>query len=460
MIGPKNRGLVALLITSLVVYAVMQYLGIGIIPLRSIIKGDGSASVVNSEMLRADVVMAVEGPDVYIALYDPVNDAIMLRTSSDGGSTFRTVLVYSTEGLDGVRLRGIIAKGSYVNILWSGEVNGQYDIFLSHSSNYSQFSTINLSNNEGDSEYPVIDASGPTVYVAWVDLTYGNSEILLRVSRDGGLTFSSTLNISDSSGDSEAPTLVAEGSSVYIAWHDNTQGSFAVMLRASHDNGNTFSDPIILSSMDSDSGFVSMDADGSDVYAVWMSSAHANNDDFSIYMSKSDDGGRSFIDAVKIGKGRSPIVKSDGSLVCIAWIDDGGGDGGDGHGHGHVLWFTRMYEKSIDVKPIPIEGYDLIRSIILDVEGSDVSILLLLEREGKSSMMYISSKDSGLTLSSPIVVEEGVAIEDVSMLSKGRGVYITWSEKICADPNCSHVRFSYHLGISSDRGNKFTRMII
>ncbi|MFN4336929.1 MAG: sialidase family protein [Candidatus Nitrosocaldus sp.] len=451
MIGLRNRGLIALLITSVLVYAVMQYIGIGIIPLRSIIRGDGGASVANSDMLRADVVMAIEGPDIYIALYDPVNDAIMLRTSNDGGSTFRTMMVYNTEGLDGVRLRGIIAKGSYVNILWSGEIDGQYDIFLSNSSNYAlEFSTINLSSNEGDSEYPVIDASGPTVYVAWVDLTYGNSEILLRVSRDGGLTFSDIVNISDSRGESEAPTLVADGSSMYIAWHDNSQGSFAVMFRASHDNGNTFSDPVILSIEGVDSGFVSMDADGSNVYMIWMSSAPVGNDDFSIYMRNSYDGGRSFSDAVKIGKGRSPIVKSDGSLVCIAWISDNG------------LRFTSMYGESIrDVKAIPIEGYDLIKSIILDVEGSDARILLhLVKREGKSSIVYISSKDSGLTLSSPIIVEEDAIIDDVSMLSKGRGVYITWSKKICTDPNCSHVRFSYHLGKSSDGGNKFTKNII
>ncbi|MEM3034211.1 MAG: sialidase family protein [Candidatus Nitrosocaldus sp.] len=459
MIRLRDRGLVAVLIASLLVYAIMQYMGIGIIPLRSIITGDGSISIANSGILRADVVMAVEGSDVYIAWHDPVNDAIMLRASNDGGATFRDpILVYNTEGVDGVRLRGIIAKGSYVNILWSGESNGQYDIFLSNSSSSDGyalvFSTINLSNNEGDSEYPVIDASGPTVYVAWVDLTYGSSEILLRISNDGGSTFSNTLNISDSSGESEAPTLVADGSNVYIAWHDNSQGSFAVTFRASHDNGNTFSDPVILSSMDAttaaDSGFVSMDADGSSVYMVWMSSDSANNnngDDFGIYMGYSDDGGRSFSDVVKIGEGRSPIVKADGSLVCIAWIANDG------------LRFTSMYGKSIrDTIAVATDDYDVIRSIILDVEGRDVGILLLLERDkDESSIMYINSKDSGLTISSPIVVKDGVIIDDVSMLSKGRGVYIAWSEKICTDPNCSHVRFGYHFGKSSDGGHKFTK---
>ncbi|MEM4443652.1 MAG: hypothetical protein QW593_05370, partial [Candidatus Nitrosocaldus sp.] len=98
MIRLRDRGLVAVLIASLLVYAIMQYMGIGIIPLRSIITGNGSISIANSGILRADVVMAVEGSDVYIAWHDHIKSAIMLKASSDGGSSFRDVLVSSVEG--------------------------------------------------------------------------------------------------------------------------------------------------------------------------------------------------------------------------------------------------------------------------------------------------------------------------------------------------------------------------
>ncbi|MEM2101088.1 MAG: sialidase family protein [Candidatus Nitrosocaldus sp.] len=458
----RDKGLIVLLISSLLVYAVMQYMGIGVIPLRYII---GGGSVITNHGLDADVVMDVEGSDVYIAWYDHIKSAIMLKASSDGGSSFRDVLVSSVEGVESARVRGIVAKGSYVNVVWSAEVDGQYDIFLSNSRDGAlTFSTINISNNDGDSEYPVIDASGPTVYIAWVDLTYGNSEILLRVSRDGGSTFSNVINVSNSNGESEAPVLVAEGSSVYIAWHDNTQGVFAVMFRASHDNGNTFSDPVILSSIDYDSGFATMDVDGSNVYTVWMSKDNANNGGndkdgygFSIKMRYSSDGGRSFSEAVSIGKGRSPIVKVDGSLVCIVWIVEDG------------IQFASMYGKDIkDAISIDIDAQS-IRNIILDVEGNTISILLLGEMDRASNsnsndrnysnsssiIMYIGSRDAGLTFSSTKVVE-GLMVDDVSMLSKGRGVYIAWSEKVCADPNCSHVRIGYHFGKSNDLSYQFT----
>ncbi|GBC73671.1 hypothetical protein HRbin04_01076 [archaeon HR04] len=480
----RDKGIILMLISSLLAYAVMQYIGIGVIPLRSIIEGE-DLMLANS-MLDADVVMDVEGSDVYIAWYDPVKDAVMLKASNDGGSTFREpILVSSTEGVDGVRVRGIVAKGSYVNLLWSGEVDGQYDIFLGNSKDGAlTFSTINLSNNDGDSEYPTIDASGPTVYVAWVDLTYGNSEILLRVSRDGGSTFSDVMNVSNSDGESEAPVLVAEGSNVYLAWHDNTQGVFAVMFRAGYDDGNTFSDPVILSNLDHDSGFVSMDVEGSSLYTVWMSKEYASNSsnssdggdddsssrkkkeevyEFSIYARYSNDGGRSFSEAVSIGKGISPIVKADGPLACIVWIVEGGG-----------VQFASMYGKDMrDAITIGIDAH-AIRSVMLDVEGNTVSMLVVGEvygAKGKSesksksesesenhssnSIVYIGSRDSGLTFSSTKVVE-GLMVDDVSMLSKGRGVYIAWSEKVCVEPNCSHVKLGYYFGKSDDLNYRFT----
>lgn len=465
----RDKGIILLLISSLLAYAVMQYIGIGVIPLRSIIEGE-DLMLANS-MLDADVVMDVEGSDVYIAWYDPVKDAVMLKVSSDGGSTFREPILVSTEGVDGVRVRGLVAKGSYVNLLWSGEVNGQYDIFLSNSKDGAlTFSTINLSSNDGDSEYPTIDANGPTVYVAWVDLTYGNSEILLRVSRDGGSTFSDVINVSNSDGESEAPVLVAEGSNMYLAWHDNTQGVFAVMFRASYDDGNTFSDPVILSNLDHDSGFVSMDVEGSNLYTVWMSKEYASNssiggddDDnrsrkkedvygFTIYARYSNDGGRSFSEAVSIGKGRSPIVKADGPLACIVWIVEDG------------VQFASMYGKDMrDAMTIGIDTH-AIRNVMLDVEGNAVSILVVGDVDGaksnsknysSNSIVYIGSRDSGLTFSLTKVVD-GLMVDDVSMLSKGRGVYIAWSEKVCVEPNCSHVKLGYYFGKSDDLNYRFT----
>jgi hypothetical protein len=57
-------------------------------------------------------------------------------------------------------------------------------------------STINLSNSTGGSFLPVISASGNNVHVVWSDSTLGNvNEIFYRRSTNNGASFGSTINI-------------------------------------------------------------------------------------------------------------------------------------------------------------------------------------------------------------------------------------------------------------------------
>src|SRR5207244_5343026 len=53
-------------------------------------------------------------------------------------------------------------------------------------------------------------------------------------------SFGSTMNLSNNAGSSEVPVVAANGSNVYIAWHDDTPGKLKTSFRASHDNGITF----------------------------------------------------------------------------------------------------------------------------------------------------------------------------------------------------------------------------
>lgn len=68
-------------------------------------------------------------------------------------------------------------------------------------------SSANLSNTNGGSTDPAIAVSGNNVYVVWHDNTPGNAEILLRKSINAGVTFGSTINVSQNAGFSELPTI-------------------------------------------------------------------------------------------------------------------------------------------------------------------------------------------------------------------------------------------------------------
>ncbi len=104
----------------------------------------------------------------------------------------------------------------------------------------------NLSMNPKVSRAPTIATAGSEVYVAWQNETnLGPPEILFRRSKDMGASFSSPAsNLSDNGGFSENPWLAAAGSSVYLAWEDDT-------------NQPVFSDILFLSSTDEGEGFLS-----------------------------------------------------------------------------------------------------------------------------------------------------------------------------------------------------------
>ena len=84
-------------------------------------------------------------------------------------------------------------------------------------------SRVNLSNTAGFSGAPSITVSGNNVYIVWYDETPGNSEIFYRRSTDDKTTFGSTVNLSNNVGESAPSAIVVYGNNVYVVWRDNTQ---------------------------------------------------------------------------------------------------------------------------------------------------------------------------------------------------------------------------------------------
>ena len=55
---------------------------------------------------------------------------------------------------------------------------------------------------------PSIAVAGNNAYVTWSDNTPGNADILLRKSDNAGVTFGSTINVSQNAGFSELPAIL------------------------------------------------------------------------------------------------------------------------------------------------------------------------------------------------------------------------------------------------------------
>src|SRR5207245_1476759 len=97
----------------------------------------------------------------------------------------------------------------------------------------------NLSQTANFSFLPRVVASGPNVYVAWLDSAPA-STVMIRASTDGGAHFGNAQTLGNWDGASDAVRIVAIGSSIHAVW----QNAGAIFYRSSVDAGLTWNPPL------------------------------------------------------------------------------------------------------------------------------------------------------------------------------------------------------------------------
>jgi hypothetical protein len=95
---------------------------------------------------------------------------------------------------------------------------------------------------------PIATSGDKNVYVTWWTNKSGDWEVIFKASTDGGKTFGSQINLSNSKGVvSNDAEIAAAGSNVYVTWWERNQTANEPVLRTSIDNGKTFGEKIMLS---------------------------------------------------------------------------------------------------------------------------------------------------------------------------------------------------------------------
>ena len=161
-----------------------------------------------------DPTIAGIGNNVYVAWHDNTlgNTEILYRRSTDGGATFGSTINLSNNVAISV-LPSVAASGTTVYVVWQDgrAPEEDYDILYRKSTDGGATfgSTINLSNNGGSSLNPKVATISNSVYVVWQDNTPGNPEIFHRRSTTAGTSFGSTINLSNNAGNSFHPSITA-----------------------------------------------------------------------------------------------------------------------------------------------------------------------------------------------------------------------------------------------------------
>jgi hypothetical protein len=202
--------------------------------------------------------MAVDGSNVYVIWQHTGKNetggtvgSIGFASSKDNGTTFSDPMQVMTTKIDpeigplhhlaitpGKNLdRGGSTNSSSSNsnssvyVVWSDGTIGNRDIYFSKSNSTGNspfpYYYWTLSKNTGESILPEIAVSdGGHVNVVWMDNSSGRYQIYFREANfttatgrnDFNVTFSDTVNISNTTGNAIFPQIVAEGKNVYVAW--------------------------------------------------------------------------------------------------------------------------------------------------------------------------------------------------------------------------------------------------
>ena len=256
----------------------------------------------NSAGFSEKPAIFVSGNDVYVVWDDDTsgNAEILYRKSTDGGATFGSTVNLSNDAGTS-RAPALVVSGNNVYVVWSDDTVGNFEIYYRKSidGGASFGSTVNLSNNGADSGSPAVDVSGNNIYVVWDDFTPGSTDIFYRKSTDDGVSFGSTVNLSNSIGGSFTPAIAVSGNNVHVAWFDSTFANTDVLYRKSTDRGATFGSTVNLSNDAGSSESPSIDISGSTVYVVWLDNTPGN---FEILLRKSVNAGAAFGSTINVSQ--------------------------------------------------------------------------------------------------------------------------------------------------------------
>lgn len=233
--------------------------------------------------------IAVSGNNVYVVWHDfEPEERVAFRASTDNGATFSKTKNLRTVHTGASCCPLIAASGNNVYVIWAdneldGLYSGHYDLHFraSHNRGVSFDNIISLSNIARDYK---VAASGNYVYVTWthvlpINPSVENAEAFFIRSTNKGITFENPINLSNNEGGSGNQQISVSGSNAYVTWVDHTLGYDEILFRGSSDNGASFGRVINLSNGTGISVDPHIVAADKTMYIVWKEFGDESHDD-------------------------------------------------------------------------------------------------------------------------------------------------------------------------------------
>lgn len=235
--------------------------------------------------------------------------------------------------------------------VWQDIRSGDWDIYFSKSANFgidwdTNTLVTNLSTSGGHQRYPAIAVakSEPVLYTVWQDMRHDEGDIYFSYSINDGGSWVNEIKVNTNSKFNTYqwyPAIACDKSgSIFVVWADydkdetkpNSKYHWNILLSKSTNKGVTWSTPIMVNDpiyitgeTNQSKPAITVDNNGI-IYVAWED--HRNVDK-QIYISKSTDGGKSFLIDIMVSRSqpgtnaKNPdLMVDENNNLFVTWEED------------------------------------------------------------------------------------------------------------------------------------------
>jgi hypothetical protein len=270
--------------------------------------------------------------------------------------------------------------------------------------------TTNLTNNNEDSIYAQVGASGDNVYVVWQEsvtksLPRHNYDIFFIKSEDEGKSFGMPINLSNNAEYSERPQIAVSKNGLFVVWAETADSdNKEIMFTKSLDNGTTFSKAINLSNTPKNSNHPEISTYNENVYVIWRDTAQ-NNTNGNVMFTRSPDSGDTFNKPIELANNANtsfPKVSSYGNYVYTVWNNENEKNGG--------LFFARSYDEGNSFEEVT--KLDDLNSGEPQISSSENKVLVVwggLHSKNIGNIYFAESNNNGSTFENSKAISDKIA---------------------------------------------------
>ncbi len=270
------------------------------------------------------VVAATSHQDIFV-LYHTIavggNYEIIFQKTTNGGSSWSPMQKIS--GTASAITPQLVLVGYTLYAVWEERPNNNYEIYFSKYSilNNTWTAPQNISNTTTTSRWVQLQAEDQDLFCAWIETTtYPLSDIYFTKSTDGGTSWTNPVNITnDDRPQNRICMKLNSAGKIYIASDDIITFNFdEIYLLSSSNGGDSWSSAVNITNNSGNSNTPWIMANGEFIYFTWSDNTHSAPayDNSDIFFKWSPDGGVTWLDSMNLSA--NPETSSR-PRICYGW---------------------------------------------------------------------------------------------------------------------------------------------